>query len=961
MKVRLLFCIILLVISFNQLLAQDPYYVPINIEKGLPSNSIYNILQDSKGFMWFAHDEGLSRYDGYEVKTYYNSSQSSKAGTCINEDKYGRIWYENFDGYVFYIQNDTLHALKHQHLPVGYLEYGLLEDKLCVIANGYVDFYDLKTLNFIRSTEIPKGFVTSAIAANGKYYLSNNAFVYIDSDGKLCKVNNTINSLKVPAFMQRDDEGVFTVARFNELGYCYHIKNDTLVENFKIPEVNYIQAAYFVNACYWFFTTSGVYVYNKEGKILNNGEPYFKEKNIRGVYKDREDNFWFSTASEGVLLVQNIDAKVFFKSLKPNCFDYGSNQLFVGTRNHKVIGINLDDWKTRTYYDGESNHDIFTLKYDEITRSLFITSNEFTSVDLSGKILDAVRIAVKDLVRLDSNYSAYAASGTFGLMRHKESKKSIWDSLFKKSIIAPNSNYSGLISEVRSKSICYLPKKKEVFVITSSGLYKFTSKSLVQITNNEKPIFAKKLRNHGDKLYILQSNGKIITYENGTFDSFLQSKFSTEIQVKNFTIQQNHLLMLVNKSLYYVNLDINMVYYQGSFDEEITDMFIHKQQVLLATSNGIIIQRLNLRTQNPVNPLLNFNSLKVNASLYSLNNATQFKHSQNNIEINYSILCFKTKEEVPLFYRINDGEWIQTQPESRNLNLASLSPGSYKIDFILNSIQENALPLKSITFTIQKPWWQKWWFYLIVIFVFLLIVISIYLWRTNDLIKKNKLATEKMELENALNRSVLTAIKSQMNPHFFHNALNTIQSFIYSNDKKNASTFLNKFSKLTRMILEMSEKDKVTLSEEIASILLYLEIERVRFNDDFEFKIEIQNHIDQEMIKIPSMILQPYIENAIKHGLLHKTGLKKLQIEFKQEEKYLVITIDDNGIGRKRSLELNKIKRDKHQSFSSDANETRLNLLNRGNHRKVLVEYADKYDNHKNPEGTLVTISIPLN
>jgi two-component sensor histidine kinase len=390
-------------------------------------------------------------------------------------------------------------------------------------------------------------------------------------------------------------------------------------------------------------------------------------------------------------------------------------------------------------------------------------------------------------------------------------------------------------------------------------------------------------------------------------------------------------------------------------------MFIHNQQLLLATSNGIIIQQLNLRTQSPVNPLLNFNSFKVNGSIYNLNNATQFKHNQNNIEINYSILYFKTKEEVPLFYRINDGDWIQTQPESRNLNLASLSPGGYKIDFRLNSFQENAFPLKSITFTIQKPWWQKWWFYLVLIIVFLLVVFTIYIWRTNDLIKKNKLATEKMELENALNRSVLTAIKSQMNPHFFHNALNTIQSFIYSNDKKNASTFLNKFSKLTRMILEMSEKDKVTLSEEIASILLYLEIERVRFNDDFEFKIEIQNHIDQEMIKIPSMILQPYIENAIKHGLLHKSGLKKLQIEFKQEERYLVITINDNGIGRKRSLELNKIKRDKHQSFSTDANETRLNLLNRGNHRKVLVEFTDKTDNYNNSEGTLVTISIPLN
>lgn len=956
-----LYYVILWVIGLNKLVAQDPYFVAINIEKGLPSNSVYNILQDTKGFMWFAHDEGLSRYDGYEVKTYINSNQSAKAGTCLNEDKYGRIWYENFDGYVFYVQNDTLHALKHQHLPVGFLEYGILEDKLCVLANGLVDFYDLKTLRFLKSVEIPKGFVTSAIASNNKYYISNNTFTYIDSSGNFFNVTNTSSREKIPSFMQKDDEGVFAVTRFNELGTCYHIQNDSLKTKFKIPEVSYIQAAYFVNDCYWFFTTKGVYVYNKLGQIQNNGEPYFKEKNIRGVYKDREDNFWFSTASEGLLMVPNIDAKVIFKQIKPNRFDYGDNKLFVGTRDHKIISIDLEKNSTRVYFDGQSNHDIFILNFDEQTQSIYFTSNDFACVDLNGKVKSLARIAIKDIVRVDNIYSAFAASGTFGLLKHNFTKANEWDSIFNTNVLSVNSIFSGFSSEVRSKSICYLPSKKEVFVITSAGLFKFTPHSLVEVTSGGKQIFGKKIRSYKNKIFILLGEGKIISYENGIFKSYLDGKFSSESQIKNFTIQQNNLLLQVNKSIYYINLNNDLPFYQGSYDEEITDMFVKNGQLFLATSNGIITQKLCLGKQTSVNAWLNLNSLKVNNQFYDLSASNQFNYNQNNIEINYSILCFKTKEEVPLSYRINEGDWIQTQPESRNLNLASLSPGVYKIDFILNSIQENALPLKSITFIIQKPWWQKWWFYLVVIVLFLFLVFAIYVWRTNELIKKNKLATEKMELENALNRSVLTAIKSQMNPHFFHNALNTIQSFIYSNDKKNASTFLNKFSKLTRMILEMSEKDKVTLSEEIASILLYLEIERVRFNDDFEFKIEIQNHIDQEMIKIPSMILQPYIENAIKHGLLHKAGLKKLQIEFKQEEKYLVITINDNGIGRKRSLELNKIKRDKHQSFSTDANETRLNLLNRGNLRKVLVEFTDKTDNYNNSEGTLVTISIPLN
>jgi LytS/YehU family sensor histidine kinase len=155
---------------------------------------------------------------------------------------------------------------------------------------------------------------------------------------------------------------------------------------------------------------------------------------------------------------------------------------------------------------------------------------------------------------------------------------------------------------------------------------------------------------------------------------------------------------------------------------------------------------------------------------------------------------------------------------------------------------------------------------------------------------------------------MLASIKSQMNPHFLFNALNTIQAYIYTNDKENASVYLGKFSELTRRILEMSNKDCVPLSEEIKSLSLYLELEKIRFEDLLHYTFEVDPALQPDFVYIPSMLIQPYVENAIKHGLLHKKDDRQLWIKFIKERDCLMVIIDDNGIGRKRSAQLKRLK-----------------------------------------------------
>jgi LytS/YehU family sensor histidine kinase len=244
-----------------------------------------------------------------------------------------------------------------------------------------------------------------------------------------------------------------------------------------------------------------------------------------------------------------------------------------------------------------------------------------------------------------------------------------------------------------------------------------------------------------------------------------------------------------------------------------------------------------------------------------------------------------------------------------------------------------------------------------------LFIAIIYLLVKNEFKKqriKQQFETEKNKLEKELQQSTLASIKSQMNPHFLFNALNTIQSYIYQNDKQNASQYLGKFSELTRMILEMSNREKVSLTEEIKALKLYLELEQLRFEEKLKHEIVVAKTVDEEMIHIPSMLIQPYVENAIKHGLLHKKDNWLLHILFERKENTLVVTVDDNGIGRKRSQELQKLKLKQHQSFAMSANEKRLNILNKGLEKPIALQIIDKTNDSGEACGTTVILNIPI-
>lgn len=240
---------------------------------------------------------------------------------------------------------------------------------------------------------------------------------------------------------------------------------------------------------------------------------------------------------------------------------------------------------------------------------------------------------------------------------------------------------------------------------------------------------------------------------------------------------------------------------------------------------------------------------------------------------------------------------------------------------------------------------------LIIIGIFLIFLISI----LYILYLQSKLDTEKklLTLEQ-------TMLRNQMNPHFLFNSLNSIKLYIINNEKKNAVHYLNKFSKLIRKILEASSQREISLSEELETVALYMKIENIRFSNEINFNIHIKDNINTHSIKVPSLILQPFLENSLWHGLSYKDGEKKIDLEVKTgKDGFVEIIITDNGVGRDAAKKIIDGKVLKRKSVGIDITKERLANFSRDYENYFHVEIIDKYDEDNNATGTQVIIYIP--
>ncbi len=331
---------------------------------------------------------------------------------------------------------------------------------------------------------------------------------------------------------------------------------------------------------------------------------------------------------------------------------------------------------------------------------------------------------------------------------------------------------------------------------------------------------------------------------------------------------------------------------------------------------------------------------------------------ENTVSIEFNTLGFSLPEKTKYKYQLigNDKDWIMSG--ARNyVSYTNLKSGNYEFRVkACNYDGEWNEKYTSLKIHIDTPFYKTWWFILCSFLAISSIIYFVYRYK----MKENK---EKEALRILNNKELaqleLKALRAQINPHFLFNSLNSINNFILKNDTKKASRYLVKFSQLVRNILNNSSNPLISLEEELQTIELYMLIEGMRFNEQFSYKIMINSSINTSTISIPSLLLQPYVENAIWHGLLHKEGEKRITISIeKMNDNLISIEINDNGIGRKRVQEIEN-KSHKGKSYGMQIGEDRLKLIKQSTGQMAQVEVVDSYDENHIGNGTTIKIIIP--
>ncbi|MDP9041803.1 MAG: histidine kinase, partial [Bacteroidota bacterium] len=280
-------------------------------------------------------------------------------------------------------------------------------------------------------------------------------------------------------------------------------------------------------------------------------------------------------------------------------------------------------------------------------------------------------------------------------------------------------------------------------------------------------------------------------------------------------------------------------------------------------------------------------------------------------------------------------------------------------------------PQRSLFLIINPAFWNTWWFRLM---MGLLLVGGIYTGIRYRLLRKFRLRMQHAENEKQLadmrqktaelkqqaTDLEMQALRAQMNPHFIFNSLNSINRFILQNNRLQASEYLTKFSRLIRLILQNSQAVLITLESEIESVKLYLSLESLRFDYHFDYKLSLDPDLDLSMLKVPPLIIQPYIENAIWHGLMHKEEKGQLDIEISLEKDDLYFKIIDNGIGRKQASALTSKSATRHKPMGLNITAHRIALMHSGIDHRSSVIINDLVNADGTASGTEVIIRIPV-
>lgn len=956
-----------LFIANYETFAQHPYYYNITDEDGLPSNEVYSIVQDDFGYIWIGSDAGLFLYDGFNFKPYTNSKQNGRSISFLQLDKKGRLWCKNFSGQIYRVENDSLFIVGDFSSKASSTPQFTLDDECNLYVNNVnlIEVYS-ESGDSIKAYSFPEREnmlvdITELICFKDKLYFCRNQYGFYMLDlnsGKTTQMEcqkNCENFWNRNLFKIMDNELYILAENSRDYKITIGKVNNTKVEF--VRQFNKETDAQRVYMIYkdkskqpWLCSYNGISTW--EGYQQN--EFLLRGQKVSNMLHDREGNYWFTTLEHGLFVIPFMEVQK-MNSTNSNLAEDNfasvtllkNEKLLTGSYTGELYEISQSDKNSKNVYSDSGEKFITVKKIRETKDYLLASRGRFTIIEKkTGKTFYPSLSNFRDMVLLGDTL--------FFVMPEAAGKISIKDLIENKGIKFSSVSKSG------GRAVEGDTTSGSVYFALNEGTFIYRNAKLNEMKDGEEKIYANSLSFSDGILWVASVSKGIY----GVKDDKIVQHFSDKNELNDNTMRYikakgNTLVACSNSFLYSIEISTNHVskynITSGINPKDINAIEIADSTVVLATNKGLVYFPLSLQSINAVEPNIAITTITHADTTLHFSSSVELPYHNNNFKIYFSAAAFRSRGNFTYEYRLKglDTAWISTPASVNYAMFSSIPPGDFL--FEVRAVNESRImsrTIASIGVSVSIPVWQQWWFYLLVSLLSVGLVVLIYQFRIRYL-------TRKAALQNKLTASQLTALKAQMNPHFMYNALNSIQDLILQSDIKNTNYYLSRFSSLMRKVLDASGSNEITLNDELEMLELYLELEKLRFGNDFIYTITVQKELDKDETKLPSLILQLFVENAIKHGLLHKKGEKKLVVEFLVHNNTLICTVTDNGVGRARSAEIKQRSVLTHQSFATKATEKRLELINSSRQKKIKLEVIDLMEGEK-ALGTKVVLEIPL-
>lgn len=1009
------------------------------LRKGLSQNTVYSILQDRQGYLWFGTWDGLNKFDGLKFTTYNKENGlSNEVINCLLESEDGNLWIGTENGLNFLdrqsgqikvFQNNPNDSttlsdnwINHLHQPPG--------GNIYVGTRRGLNVLNLKTGKF-QSFQSRDAANRRTKSNNIRFITRHNDEYYIGTDFGLVRYNpETHENVR---YLNRPDDPT------------------SLSSN----QINVIFPA--IDGSLWIGTENGLNLLNVEGGKFtvflhnSNDSSTLSHNSVKTIFQDDAGLIWIGTDGGGISIFD--DKTQSFKkiltqpgvpgSLNNNrvysIFQDKTGNMWFGTfkglnkidrfsRNFQLFNYNPDDQNTvgnnLIWSFCEIEPDIFWIGTDDGISIFDRVGNKFSHIRPDPAQSDGLSSKRIRTMIMDDFGSMWIGTRDGGLNKYniktglvEQFQPSIQhkNSLADKFVISLYKDKFGKIWAGTQNGLnCIDPQKNQIklyqnnpddstsishntvyhiiedsdgvmWVATLDGLNRYdqhlnTFTSYKQTLDRQKNLSSNRffylLEDSERNFWIGTRGGGLLLFdrESGQFTK----SYTTQDGLPNNVIygiledEAGMLWMSTNWGLsrfdkhreIFVNYDVT----DGLQSSEFNALALLKSSsglMFFGGMNGFNMFHPDEIQSNPQTPNILISGFKLlnipqTGEIYNLDTII-LKADDNFFSFEFSALDFTSSHKSQFAYILENfnNDWTYVDGTRNFAEYTKVNPGTYYFRVIgasSDGIWNNEGIM--ITVIVKSHWYQTWLFRIAI-----LLILIAGLWYTvyrryRFLQKKNMTDNKMLQIENQLLETQQKALRLQMNPHFIFNSLNSIQSFILSKDIDQAVNYLSRFSQLMRMIMANSTESVIPLSDEILAINHYLEIEKLRFENKFSYTIHVAPEIDEEFTGIPPMTIQPYIENAIIHGLLHKSSKGRIDITFKIRGNSIHCIITDNGIGRAKAEEIKKMSGLNQKSKGMMISKERLDIFNKNEHDIFSVKITDLKDDQGSPSGTKVELFI---